>query len=88
MFSVFHIHETHRPDSLHRQLVPQPLGRGSPARHGGDFLDVQSAGSNPASYVHPLAVKVMAEMGVDNSVPRSKHMNEFLVTRVETVITV
>lgn len=54
----------------------------------GDFLDVQSAGSNPAGYVHPLAVKVMAEIGIDISGHRSKHMNEFLDARVETVITV
>ena len=54
----------------------------------GYFLDVQSAGSNPAGYVHPLAVKVMAEMGIDISGHRSKHMNEFLDARVETVIPV
>lgn len=54
----------------------------------GDFLDVQSAGSNPAGYVHPLALSVMAEIGVDISAHRSKHMNEFLDRRVETVITV
>lgn len=54
----------------------------------GDVLDVQSAGSNPAGYVHPLAVKVMAEIGIDISAHRSKHLNEFLNQRVETVITV
>jgi arsenate reductase len=54
----------------------------------GDFLDVQSAGSNPAGYVHPFAVKVMAEIGVDISAHRSKHMDDFLGARVETVITV
>jgi arsenate reductase len=54
----------------------------------GDFLDVQSAGSNPAGYVHPLAVKAMAEIGLDISTHRSKHMNEFLGGGVETVITV
>ncbi|MCU0782793.1 MAG: arsenate reductase ArsC [Verrucomicrobia bacterium] len=54
----------------------------------GDFLDVQSAGSNPAGYVHPLAIKATAEIGLDISGHRSKHMNEFLGGRVETVITV
>lgn len=54
----------------------------------GDFLDVQSAGSNPAGHVHPLAVKVMAEIGLDISAHRSKHMKEFLDGRVETVVTV
>jgi arsenate reductase len=54
----------------------------------GDFLEVASAGSKPAGYVHPLAAKVMAEIGVDISAHRSKHMNEFLAQNVETVITV
>jgi arsenate reductase len=38
--------------------------------------------------VHPLAVKAMAEIGVDISAHTSKHMNEFLNQPVETVITV
>lgn len=54
----------------------------------GDFLDVQSAGSKPAGYVHPLAVRVMGEIGLDITAHRSKHMNDFLQHQVETVITV
>jgi arsenate reductase len=54
----------------------------------GDILDVQSAGSKPAGYVHPLAIKVMQEAGVDVSGHRSKHLDEFLNQKVETVITV
>ena len=54
----------------------------------GDTLDVQSAGSKPAGYVHPLAIEVMAEVGIDISQHRSKHLNEFLSQNVETVITV
>ena len=54
----------------------------------GDLLDVRSAGSNPAGYVHPLAIEVMKEIGIDISKHRSKPMNEFLNTEVETVITV
>ena len=54
----------------------------------GDLLNVQSAGSNPAGYVHPLAIRVMSEVGVDISGHRSKHMNEFLRQHVETVVTV
>lgn len=52
-----------------------------------DFI-VASAGSNPAGYVHPLAIKAMAEIGIDISEHRSKHMNDFLEQNVETVITV
>lgn len=54
----------------------------------GDILDVQSAGSNPAGYVHPMAIKVMREAGIDISQHRSKHLKEFLDKKVETVITV
>jgi arsenate reductase len=54
----------------------------------GDGYTVASAGSKPAGYVHPLAVKVMAEIGIDISAHTSKHLNEFLHQPVETVITV
>jgi arsenate reductase len=53
-----------------------------------DSINVQSAGSKPAGYVHPLAIRVMKEIGIDISGHRSKHMNEFLQQQVETVITV
>jgi len=54
----------------------------------GDVLNVQSAGSDPAGFVHPLAVTVLADIGIDISGNSSKHMNEFLSSEVETVITV
>jgi arsenate reductase len=54
----------------------------------GDVLDVQSAGSKPAGYVHPMAIKVMQELGIDISNHHSKHLSEFLEKQVETVITV
>lgn len=54
----------------------------------GESLNVQSAGSNPAGYVHPLAIKALGEIGIDISSNSSKHMNEFLDQNVETVITV
>lgn len=54
----------------------------------GDKLRVASAGSKPAGYVHPLAIKVMAEIGIDISQHQSKHLDEFLSQDVETVITV
>lgn len=54
----------------------------------GDSLNIQSAGSKPASYVHPLAIQVMKEIGFDISGHRSKHKDEFLKEPVETVITV
>jgi arsenate reductase len=54
----------------------------------GDLLNVQSAGSKPAGCVHPLAIQVMKEIGIDISAHYSKHMNDFLQQPVETVITV
>lgn len=51
-------------------------------------FEVASAGSNPSGYVHPMAIEVMAEIGIDISRHTSKHMNEFLNQNVETVITV
>lgn len=58
-------------------------------RHAaGDLLDVQSAGSHPAGFVHPKAIEVMAEIGIDLSEHRSKSLEAFLQTSVDTVITV
>ena len=54
----------------------------------GDILEVASAGSRPAGYVHPLAIRVMQEIGMDIAGHRSKHLSEFLARPVETVITV
>ncbi|MED5453591.1 MAG: arsenate reductase ArsC [Verrucomicrobiota bacterium] len=54
----------------------------------GEILNVQSAGSEPAGYVHPLAIKALGEIGIDISANSSKHMNDFLDQEVETVITV
>jgi len=54
----------------------------------GDLLEVQSAGSKPAGYVHPLAIRVMREIDIDISSHRSKPLGEFLDRPIETVITV
>ncbi|MEZ0296138.1 MAG: arsenate reductase ArsC [Candidatus Methylacidiphilales bacterium] len=54
----------------------------------GDFLDVQSAGSKPAGYVHPRAIQVLREIDIDISGHRSRHLQEFLQSDIETVITV
>ena len=54
----------------------------------GGRLRVASAGSKPAGYVHPMAIKAMQEIGLDISGHRSKHLGEFLEQPVVTVITV
>jgi arsenate reductase len=58
-------------------------------RHAaGDLFEVHSAGSHPAGQVHPTAIAVMKEIGIDISRHTSKHMNEFLHRKIDTVITV
>ena len=54
----------------------------------GHRFRVESAGSKPAGYVHPLAIRALGEIGIDISTHRSKHLEEFLHDEVETVITV
>jgi len=46
-----------------------------------------SAGTQPAGYTHPLAIKALAEIGIEHS-GRSKHADEFKGTDFEVVITV
>ena len=53
-----------------------------------DLFEVNSAGSNPAGYVHPKAIKALSEIGIDISDHESKHMDDFLDRNIHTVITV
>ena len=64
------------------------LAEGLLQRALGPGYVVASAGSHPAGYVHPLAIRAMAEVGIDLSAHTSKHLDEFLTREVETVITV
>lgn len=54
----------------------------------GDLIEVHSAGSKPAGYVHQKAIQVLKEIGIDISSHTSKHMNDFLNRNINTVITV
>jgi len=57
-------------------------------RHlAGDRFDVFSAGIEPMQ-VHPFAIKVMDEIGIDISKQRSKSVEEFLSQQFDYVITV
>ncbi len=49
-------------------------------------IEAYSAGTEPRG-VDPLAVKVMAEIGIDISGRRSKHVDEFAGTEFDFVIT-
>jgi arsenate reductase len=47
-----------------------------------------SAGSRPAGYVHPLAVRVMHELGIDLSGHASKSLDRFVNDDFDLVVTV
>jgi len=49
---------------------------------------VESAGCSPSGYVHPMAIEVMSEIGLEIGDWRSKSHTEFLERDVHTVITV
>ena len=51
-------------------------------------LDVHSAGTSPALHVHPMAVRVMKEIGLDLSKAQPKSVDRFLTQRFDYVITV
>lgn len=47
-----------------------------------------SAGSKPAGYVHPLAIRAMSELGLDISANVSKILTEFVEQPFDLVVTV
>ena len=57
-------------------------------RHlGGDRVEVDSAGTDPKG-VHPLAIHVMAEVGIDISDNTSDHVGAYLGEHYDLVVTV
>ena len=54
----------------------------------GDEWQAFSAGTEPAGYVHPLAVQAMAELGIDISTHRSKSADEYRTHWFDLVVTV
>ena len=53
----------------------------------GDRYEVFSGGTEPGQ-VHPMAIAVMKEVGIDISGHRSKLIDEFFGSGIETVVTV
>ena len=53
----------------------------------GDYYEVFSAGTEPAT-VNPYVMRVMAEVGIDLSAHRSKHLSEFSGQEMDFVVTV
>jgi arsenate reductase len=54
----------------------------------GDQWQAYSAGTEPSGYVHPLAIKAMAELDIDIADQKSKSVDQFRNTDFEVVITV
>lgn len=52
----------------------------------GGIVDADSAGSHPRP-LHPNAVRVLAERGIDIAANRSKHVDEFAGQQFDTIIT-
>ena len=51
-------------------------------------LEVHSAGTDPSSQIHPKAVQVMAELGIDISQGQPKSVDRFIKESFDFVITV
>lgn len=63
------------------------MAEGLLRRLGEGSLMVASAGTAPST-IHPMAVRVMSEIDIDITDQRSKHLDEFLESPFDDVITV
>ncbi len=57
------------------------------ARYG-DRYEAYSAGSEPANGLNPYAVRAMAEIGIDISGQRSKHISTFAGVEMDVLVAV
>jgi arsenate reductase len=64
------------------------MAEGLARRFHGDVVEVVSAGSRPAGFVHPLAIRALAEIGIVSSTQYSKSANEFVDQEFDVVVTV
>ncbi len=64
------------------------MAEGLWASLGAGDWEARSAGSKPAGYVHPLAIRAMAEVGLDISAHRSQSVQEFEGQPFDLVVTV
>ena len=54
------------------------MAEGFLREYGGDRFTAYSAGTDPAERVHPIAVQVMSEKGIDISQSTPKNVGEYL----------
>lgn len=55
---------------------------------GNGEWEAMSAGSNPAGYVHAIAIEVMRDLEIDLSTAISKHVEQFKGEHFDVVVTV
>jgi arsenate reductase len=53
----------------------------------GDRWEAVSAGTRPSGYVHPLAVRAMAELGIDISSHHSKSVDDYRDVAFDRAVT-
>ena len=64
------------------------MAEGLVNRFLGDTWEAFSAGTQPSGYVHPMAIKTMAELGIDISTHRSRSTDEYRDVTFDRVVTV
>ena len=64
------------------------MGEGWLRHLAGDFAESLSAGAAPTGYVHPMAIQVMQEAGIDISAQHAKSIEEFLDNPPDLIIAV
>ncbi len=69
-------------------IARSQMAEGLWRHHGGEAWEVFSAGTRPRTRVHPIAVRVMAESGIDISGQRPKPVDAFVGEKFEVVVTV
>ena len=68
--------------------VRSQMAEGLARAFHGHAIDAVSAGSRPAGFVHPLAIRAMAEIGVDIRDAESKSAAQFVDQPFDAVVTV
>ena len=71
---------------MYQKFLPQPDGRRICQKMFSKDLKIFSAGIEPKR-IHPMAVKVMQEIGVDISHQKSKNISEIPLDKINIVIT-
>jgi protein-tyrosine-phosphatase len=62
------------------------MAEGFAKKLAGDKFEIYSAGSRPAGFVHPDAIKVMKEIGIDISSQYSKGVDQIPVKDIDYLI--